>query len=245
MWRDTTVILTTDHGFLLAEHDWWGKNRMPFYNEIAHIPLMIHHPAHQNQAGTRRKSLTQTTDIMPTLLACHNVSAPSSVLGYSLLPLLEEDLPVREAVIYGMFGAGTNITDGRHTYFRYPEDMTAQMLYEYTLMPMHLKSMFHVDELRAAQLVEPFGFSQGVPLLKVPARRNVKGQPTGHQGQGGGYEDTTTVLYDLETDYEQQRPFRDEAIETRLLGLMAQIMQSHEAPAEAFSRLDIPKPDRA
>lgn len=244
MWRDTAVILTTDHGFLLAEHDWWGKNRMPFYNEIAHIPLMIHHPAHGNQAGTCRRSLTQTTDIMPTLLGCHGVSAPDSVRGHSLLPLLEEDAPVREAVIYGMFGAGTNITDGRHTYFRYPEDMTRQMLYEYTLMPMHLKSMFHVDELRTAQLVEPFEFTQGVPLLKVPARRNVKGQPTGHQGQGGGYEDTTTVLYDLETDYEQQRPFRDDAIETRLLGLMSQAMREHEAPPEAFSRLGMPEPDR-
>ena len=38
MWKDTAVVLTTDHGFLLAEHDWWGKNRMPFFNEIAHIP---------------------------------------------------------------------------------------------------------------------------------------------------------------------------------------------------------------
>ena len=40
LWRDTALILTTDHGFLLAEHDWWGKNRMPFYDEIAHIPLL-------------------------------------------------------------------------------------------------------------------------------------------------------------------------------------------------------------
>ena len=44
MWDDTALIVTTDHGFLLAEHDWWGKNRAPFFNEIAHIPLMIHLP---------------------------------------------------------------------------------------------------------------------------------------------------------------------------------------------------------
>ena len=43
-WDDTAIVMTTDHGFLLSEHDWWAKNRMPFYNEVAHIPLMIHHP---------------------------------------------------------------------------------------------------------------------------------------------------------------------------------------------------------
>ncbi|NYT38624.1 sulfatase [Allopusillimonas soli] len=243
LWRDTAVILTTDHGFLLAEHDWWGKNRMPFYNEIAHIPLMVHHPDFASQAGSRRSALTQTMDIMPTLLDLHGVQAPETVRGHSLLPVLEQDKSSREAAVFGMFGAGTNITDGRYTYFRYPEDMTRQMLYEYTLMPMHLKSLFHVDELRGAQLVEPFGFTQGVPLLKVPARRNVKGQPTGHQGQGGGYEDTTTVLYDLKSDYAQQHPFRDEDIERRLLGAMADIMCAHEAPPEAFTRLGLAVPD--
>jgi len=242
MWKDTAVVLTTDHGFLLAEHDWWGKNRMPFFNEIAHIPLIIHHPAYAEQAGTRRKALTQPTDIMPTLLDCHGMAPPHTVEGHSLLPVLAEDAPLRAALLYGMLGAGTSITDGRHTYFCYPEDMTRQMLYEYTLMPMHLKGLFHVDELRQAELTSGFGFSQGVPLLKVPARRNVKGQPVGHRGQGGGYEDTTTVLYDLETDYEQQHPFRDEAIENRLLTSMSKIMEANEAPAEAFTRLGLPSP---
>ena len=239
MWKDTAVVLSTDHGFLLAEHDWWGKNRMPFFNEIAHIPLMIHHPAHASKGGQRRTALTQTVDLMPTLLAMHGVDAPATCEGHSLLPLLEGEARLRDVALYGMFGAGTNATDGRYTYFLYPEDMTRQMLYEYTLMPMHLKTLFHVDELRGAQLSPPFSFTQGVPVLKVPARRNDKGQPTGHQGQGGGYEDTTTVLYDLHADYDQQRPFRDEAIEARLKTSMAEVMRRNDAPAEAFTRLGL------
>ena len=62
LWRDTALVLTTDHGFLLAEHDWWGKCRMPFYNEVAHIPLMIHTPATGAHAGRRCASLTQTIE---------------------------------------------------------------------------------------------------------------------------------------------------------------------------------------
>ena len=45
LWDDTALIVSTDHGFLLGEHDWWAKNRMPCYNEVAHIPLFFHHPA--------------------------------------------------------------------------------------------------------------------------------------------------------------------------------------------------------
>jgi arylsulfatase A-like enzyme len=231
MWRDTAVVVTTDHGFLLAEHDWWGKNRMPFFNELAHIPLLVWHPDHAAHGGERRSALTQTIDVMPTLLDLFGVAAPPTVEGHSLLPLLERDGRVRDAALYGMFGAGTNITDGRYTYFRYPEDMTRQPLYEYTLMPMHLKSMFTLECLRGAQLAPPFGFTDGVPV--------VKDQPVGHVGQEGGYEDTTTVLYDLAADPQQQRPFRDEAIEAGLIAQMVRLMRGNEAPPEALTRLGI------
>src|SRR3546814_19655590 len=79
-------------------------------------------------------------------------------------------------------------------------------------------------------------------VLKVPARRNDRGQPTGHQGQGGGYEDTTTVLYDLDSDYTQQRPFRDPAIEQRLQGLMMKIMRDNDEPPAAYQRLGLQAP---
>ena len=51
MWDDTVLIVTTDHGFLLGEHDFWAKNRMNIYEEIAHIPLFVHHPAHAAADG--------------------------------------------------------------------------------------------------------------------------------------------------------------------------------------------------
>ena len=44
LWKDTALIVTTDHGFLLGEHDFWAKNRMTMYEEIAHIPLFVHDP---------------------------------------------------------------------------------------------------------------------------------------------------------------------------------------------------------
>ena len=34
MWKDTALVVTTDHGFLLGEHDFWAKNRMNLYQEV-------------------------------------------------------------------------------------------------------------------------------------------------------------------------------------------------------------------
>ena len=41
LWKDTALVVSTDHGFLLGEHDFWAKNRMNLYEEIVHIPLFV------------------------------------------------------------------------------------------------------------------------------------------------------------------------------------------------------------
>lgn len=238
LWRDTALILTTDHGFMLAEHDWWAKSRMPFYEEISHIPLLVYHPDHARSGGTRRRALTQTVDIMPTLLDIHGSAAPDTVEGHSLLPLLEADRPLRRAALYGRFGAATNVTDGRYTYFRYPEDIENQELWEYTLLPTHQRAMFAREEFQGATLEDSFAFLRGFPVLKLPAGK----APT--TGQGARIADARTVLYDLQADPRQIAPVDDPEIEARLVAEMIGIMQRNEAPPEAYRRLglDVPAP---
>ena len=109
---------------MLSEHDWWAKNRMPFYNEIANIPLFIYHPDYRNRAGHRVEALSQTIDIMPTILDMYGITPGGDVTGRSLLPLIERTAPkVRDIALYGIFGGAINATDGRYTYFRYPDHM--------------------------------------------------------------------------------------------------------------------------
>lgn len=238
LWKDTALVLSTDHGFLLAEHDWWGKNRMPFYSEIAHIPLIVHHPAFAAQAGTRRATLTQTIDLMPTFLDMFAVSAPPEVRGKSLLPVLEGETKLRDVALYGLFGAATNVTDGRYTYFRYPDDMVGQELYEYTLMPTHTHTLFSVAEMRGARMHDGFDFTQGVPVMQIPVRRNALGQPGG-QSIVWTFDECATALYDLAHDPRQERPYRDAAVEQRLVEAMRGVMAAHDAPPEAYRRLGL------
>lgn len=233
LWQDTALIVTTDHGFLFGEHEWWAKNVMPFYEEIARIPLFVWHP--HRRCGGRRAALTQTIDLMPTILDCFGVAPPPVVTGHSLLPVLDADAPVRDVAIFGMFGAATNATDGRHSYFRYPEDIFAQELHEYVLVPLHQKSFFAAEELQGAALAPPFGFTQGMPLLRVPARPGVKTREPPH----GLFEDARTALYDLRRDPGQAAPVEDATVEDRLIRGMLRAMRDHEAPPEAYRRLGL------
>ncbi len=52
-----------------------------------------------------------------------------------------------------------------------------------------------------------------------------------------------TALYDLERDPGQNKPIEDPAISERLVGLMLREMERHEAPPEAYRRLDLAPPD--
>ncbi|MBI1776691.1 MAG: sulfatase [Proteobacteria bacterium] len=237
LWKDTALILSTDHGFLLAEHDWWGKNLMPYYTEISHIPLMIHHPGAAAHAGGRRRSLTQTMDLMPTFLDIFGIEAPAETRGRSLLPLLTQDQETRAVGIFGMFGGPIGATDGRYTYYLYPGDLYAPGLHEYTLMPTHLHTLFSAAEMRTAILREPFDFTKGMPILRVDALKDSRRIPM-HDGKlfdpGVG-----TTLYDIQTDPKQLRPFRDPAIERRILAGIAAAMRAHDAPVEMFARYGV------
>jgi arylsulfatase A-like enzyme len=229
MWKDTALVVTTDHGFLLGEHDFWAKNRMNLYEEIVHIPLFIHDP--RKPAVGRTERLTQSIDIAPTFLDLYGVEPPPETEGRSLLR--EGN---REAVMFGYFGGAVNVTDGRHTYHRFPEDLRTQEVFQYTVMPAHLKQLFTPEELSGATLTDPFGWTKRVPLLKVPV---IERSPMYNNYGPGSLLESDTRLYDLEADPGQERPLDDPSIEARMVKLMRGLMERNEAPAEAYSRLGL------
>jgi arylsulfatase A-like enzyme len=229
LWKDTMLIVNTDHGFLLGEHGWWGKMVMPVYNEIAHTPLFVWDPR-TNQKGISRNSLVQTIDLAPTLLEYFNQPIPESMEGKSLKQIIQNDEPIRDYALFGLHGGHINITDGRYVYMHAPVTFDNRPLYDYTLMPTHMRNMFTVEELKTAELVEPFGFTKGCPVLKI------KGDNTGtvNPFQYG------SKLFDLSSDPEQTSEIEDDAVILRLLRAIRDDMKKKEAPAEQYERLGIP-----
>ena len=129
-----------------------------------------------------------------------------------------------------------NVTDGRYTYHRFPEDLGGQEIYQYTVMPSHLNRLFTPEELSAATLAEPFNWTKRVPLLKVPV---IERSPMYSNYGPGSLLESDTRLYDLEADPGQEKPLQDGEIETRMIDLMRGLMTLNDAPPEAYSRLGL------
>lgn len=124
-----------------------------------------------------------------------------------------------------------NVTDGRYVYMRAPENASNRPLLEHTLMPTHMRWQFTPEELKRAELMEGFSFTQGVPLLRMD------GLPFG----GGDAFELGTLLFDLETDPAQDRPLHDPALELRMIDLMLDLMRRNDAPLSQFERMGLPR----
>lgn len=229
LWNDTLLIVNTDHGFLLGEHQWWGKNIQPLYNEIVHLPLFIWNPR-SGARNERSAALVQTIDLAPTLLDYFGVDIPERMQGVPIRrPAAETDAPSgREAALFGIHGGHVNCTDGRYVYMRAPKTPDNAPLYEYTLMPAHMHKLFDPGELAGTTLIDPLPFTKGAPVMKIPGRTYLNPYYYGD------------LLFDLERDPAQEQPLEDAETEARMIALMARLMEAHDAPPEQYARLGIP-----
>lgn len=228
MWKDTALIVTTDHGYLLGEHDWWSKSIMPLYNEVSHIPMFAWDPR-VGVKGERRSALVQNADLAPTLLELNGLPLPKDMLARSIRPVQEKDEPIHDCVLFGHHASHINITDGRFVYMRAPLTRENAPAYEYTLMPTHMRALFSPQELKDTELREPFSFTKGLRLMKIPA------------AQGPGTFRFGTKLFDLRKDPQQLAPIQDPDTELRLINRMRELMLENDAPAEQYSRMGIPQ----
>jgi len=223
LWSETMLIVNTDHGFLLGEHDWWGKGTMPDYQELVHTPLFIWDPE-AGVADCHRRALVQTIDLAPTLLDYFGVKIPGDMLGKSLRQTIIDDTPIRDFAMMGFFGGQITITDGRYK-LMYDIREKQEPVYEYTLMPTHMASRFSMNELRTAELAGPFSFSKGSKVLKIVPDRVlfVADIPC-------------DLLYDLQDDPNERHPIDDPENHHRLVDGIRQLFQVNDAPRELYHR---------
>jgi hypothetical protein len=169
----------------------------------------------------------------------HGLEASPDMMGRSLLPVLKEDRKLRDALIFGYFGGAINATDGRLTYHCFPVDFEAVEINQYTLMPTHMNTLFTVDELRLATLSPGFGFTKGVPVLKIPM--TTRSEMFNNYGPGSLIE-RETRLFDVEADPMQRHPIQDPAAAAGIRAQMLALMRANEAPPEAYRRIGAPEP---
>jgi hypothetical protein len=108
---------------------------------------------------------------------------------------------------------------------RAPNNPGNTPLYEYTLMPAHMRHMFSVVELKNIELAEPFPFTKGVRTMKIADRFH------NHQ------HNYKTLLFDLKNDPGQEHPIHDPDIEDMMEKHMKRLMRENDAPPEQFVRM--------
>lgn len=223
LWKDTMLIVWTDHGYLLGEHNHWAKNIPTTWNEIARTPFFLWDPRHPEAAGQRRSALVQPAiDLAPTLLRFFGLEPTADMTGRDLAPVLRDDTPVRTDAIFGYFGLPVHYTDGRHVYMRAATD-PAQPYHHYNSMPLHFRGRWTAADMATAELVPPLPFTKGIPVI----RRTAKPTPAAPARH---------LLFDLETDPGQLAPLDDPAVEQRILERLRVHFAAVHAPAEMFTR---------
>ena len=228
LWKDTMLIVNTDHGFLLGEHGWWAKCFMPFYNEIAHTPLFIWDPRSKKK-GTRNDRLVQTIDLAPTVLDFFKIKPPKDMLGKTLKNTIANNAKVRDAGLFGIQAGQMNCTDGRYVYMKAPKELNNWPLYQYTLMPTHMRGMFSNKELKTTELAKPFSFTKGLKTMRIEV-------PKAHRINKRIRED---LLFDIENDPRQEHPLKDKKIEAMMTKHMVKVMKENDAPKEQYKRLGL------
>lgn len=86
IYKDSLIIITSDHGQSFGEHGNWGHHHLPFEEEI-HIPLVIKFPKNK-WAGRRVKQPVGLINIVPTIYDYLDLSSQKN-LEPSLLPVIK------------------------------------------------------------------------------------------------------------------------------------------------------------
>jgi hypothetical protein len=206
-----------------------------------HIPLFAHDPRHPSP-GARTTALTQSIDLAPSFLDLFGAAPAAEMQGHSIFGAAHAATKLRDAALFGYFGGAVNVTDGRYSYHRFPADLRAQEIYQYTLMPTHIASRFLPEELAQASLSEAFPFTKGARLLKVPVTER---SPMFNNYGPGALLESDTRLYDIEVDPGQATPLASPEMERFMVSAMARLMLANQAPPEAFVRLGFPVPPAA
>jgi len=98
----TAIVVTSDFGWPLGEHSQVGPYRPWLHEEFVHLPLMLRLPGAEG-ALRRVSALTQSVDLMPTLLELFGVAQSDRIHGRSLLPMAQgNEAAIRPYALTGL-----------------------------------------------------------------------------------------------------------------------------------------------
>lgn len=145
---NTVITFVGDHGYLLGEHREWQK--MSLFEPVARVPMLIAAPG--VEAGATR-SIVEMIDLYPTIASLCGLTAPPTVQGASLKPILRDKQATVKAAAYTQVrrktGEGRSVRTDRWRYTEWkanpdakdPNITDAAELYDHQSDPAELKNL--------------------------------------------------------------------------------------------------------
>jgi len=111
--QETVIVLTSDHGESLGEHDYYFDHGADLFDPCLHVPLIVVSP--EGRPGLRTDALASTLDVVPTVLDAVKVRYPPDLAGLSLLPVVTAGaVPPRSRLFAENDRGHVGTHDGRH-----------------------------------------------------------------------------------------------------------------------------------
>jgi len=106
---NTIFIIMSDHGTNLMEHEIYFDHH-GLYDETIKVPIIMHIPGKE---GKVVEHLVQNIDLAPTILSLLKEEKFMNLDGRSLMPCIDEDLPIRDHTV--SFGATCDLRIAKRT----------------------------------------------------------------------------------------------------------------------------------
>ena len=231
-WDDTLVILVSDHGHYLGEHDRWGKPPSAVYDVLGHIPLIVCGPG--IAGSTTCDALTTNVDVCETLLDIFSVTRTRQRRhGRSLLPLLHgETTSIRDHVLQGYWGQRVNLIGDEYKLIAGVQQRDALSIYSNrwsTMPPFRLPDPDERAELG------PHMPGSDVAVIRQPLTQS---QVSGLLWSFGDHR-SSHVFHVGEDPGETRDLEGDTTLRRRLEEELRAALREIEAPAEQLDRLGL------
>jgi len=155
LWDSTVVVLFSDHGYHLGDHDGlWAK--FTTFDQGTRVPLVIAAPG--CAAGRSSPRTVELIDVYPTLAGLCGLTPPSDLEGASLAPLLNQpdaawDRPARSMINHHQGAVGKTVANERFRYTEWDGGRRGVELYDHQTDPGEYRNLA-LDPAHAATRAE-------------------------------------------------------------------------------------------
>ena len=149
LYENTIVIITSDHGFSLSDHNRWSKHNL--FKVENHVPLFIRVPGLSSSG--KSDSFVELIDIYPTICELLGIEKPKQLEGMSLVQNIKDPNLISKTNAYSRYTNGDMFISDNYAYseWKYSEEgkVIGRMLYDMKNDPLQMENLSHLEKYEA------------------------------------------------------------------------------------------------